>query len=379
VEYVSHGMLLGEMTMSLVQDVPPVSHSIWPYDTAKAPDTSPPRQFDKFRCFVLCPFARAEIVMFMVSQSAKQIRKVLGHQIEVYYAGDFGGPGAIHPDIWVHIKQADIVVADLTGYNPNVVYELGVAAAWRPIDTVIILLDRNDAPRFAFDLQPARQRIYDSRTRGWMDQLGQWLMDDMLQCLIRVPFHDEPAQPISLPLDFRFENDQDTPDLWSPGPGHRRSVEGGLEFGSPFYFPYSWLSAVRIRPTDVRVKAELRFTDRADPCWIGIALRSQGYLANQGHLAWLDAEGNVNRTCYAENAEGKDEHNVGRLSDFDPNASEFISFDISINSGAWTIRVGDVDQVIPLTGLPYVFGPGRILLQTYRCRATLRRVHIGQL
>lgn len=366
--------------MKLMKDIPPLSNSIWPYDTGRACDTSPPRQFNKFRCFVLCPFAHADIVMLLVERAGKRVEKLLNHQIEVYYAGNFGGPGAIHPDIWVHIKQADIVVVDATGYNPNVVYELGVAAAWRPIDTVIIIRDKSDERSIAFDLQPARQRIYDSRRLGWSDQLGQWLAEDMLLCLARVPFRDEPAEPVCLPFKFSFQDGRDTRDLWSPGPGHRRINEGALEFGSPLYFPYSWLSPVGIRPTNVRVKAEMRFTDRVDLCWIGIALRSQGYLANQEHLAWLESTGHAFGTGPAPSAQNrKFEHRLGKVSGFDPSTMEYTCFDVSMDSKAWLIKIGDVHQEIPLTKLPHVFGSGRILIQAYKCRAAVRRIEIEEL
>lgn len=365
--------------MSMIQDIPPLSHSIWPYDTGKAPDTSPPRQFNKFRCFVLCPFSRAEIVLFMVRQAARQLEGLLNHTIEVYHAGDIGGPRAIHPDIWTHIRQADIVVADVTGHNPNVVYELGVAAAWRPIDTVIIIRDESDEQTTAFDLQPARQRIYDSRVRGWMNQLHRWLIDDMLLCLARVPFRDEPTPLVTLPFEFNFENGQDTPALWSPAPGHRRVIDGALEFGSPLFFPYSWLSPVGIRIANVQIQAEMRFTYRVNSGWIGVAVRSQGYLADQEHLAWLGSDGNVSRTGPGVNAQGKDEHRLGWLPGFEPSLEEFIPFDIRMDSNTWSIRIGDVQQDIPLTDLPHVFCFGRILLQAYQCRAAVRKVRIDPL
>jgi len=314
--------------------------------------------------------------MFMVRQAARQLEAFLNHQVEVYYAGDIGGPRAIHPDIWVHIRQADIVVADVTGYNPNVIYELGVAAAWRPIETVIIIRDESDEQRFAFDLQPARQRIYDSRTRGWMDKLNQWLIEDMIQCLAQVPFRDEPASSLSLPFEFGFENGKDTPYLWSPGPGHRRIIAGALEFGSPFYFPYSWLSPIGLRLANVRIYAEMRFTYRADPCWIGIAVRSQGYLANHEHLVWLGSDGIVWRTSPDARAENKDEHQLGQMPSFDPLTGQFLPFDVRMDDRVWSIKVGDIQWDIPLTDLSHVFNSGRILLQAYRCRAAIKKVRI---
>ncbi len=214
--------------MSVIQDIPPLSDSIWPYDSASPLDTSAPRRFDKFRCFVLCPFVRAEMTLFLVREAARKLEGLIPADVEVYYAGDISGPGTIHPDIWAHIKQADIVVADVTGYNPNVLYELGVAAGWRPMKTVIIIRDESDEQPHAFDFHPARQRIYDSRTRGWLQELHRWLVDDLWLCLAQVPFRDEPRDSPSLPFHFSFEGGRETSALWSPGPGHRRIINKAL-------------------------------------------------------------------------------------------------------------------------------------------------------
>ena len=43
--------------------------------------------------------------------------------------GDLASPGAIMDQVWQGIRGADVVVADITGHNPNVMYELGLAAA----------------------------------------------------------------------------------------------------------------------------------------------------------------------------------------------------------------------------------------------------------
>jgi hypothetical protein len=312
----------------------------------------------------------------MVGEAAARVSRFLNHDVETYFAGDIGGPGAILPDIWAHISQADIVIADLTGYNPNVVYEFGAAAAWRPIDTVIIVRDKSDGLPLAFDLQPARHLLYDSTSLRWIDEFRGWLTANMLQCLVRVPFRDEPHLSLSLPYEFSFENGLDTQQLWSPGACHRCILDGTLEFGSPFYFPYSWLHPVGIRPSHVRVQADMKFSLRRDPSWIGIALRSQGYLADQEHLVWLSSDGTVLRTGPGAEAQGKDEHRVSRPSQIDTSDGAFVHFDVSMDCRKWSIKVGSVEQEIPLINLPYVFSSGRILLQACQCRAVVRKIRI---
>lgn len=369
--------------MSIIPDMPPLSLSIWPYDTWKALDSIPTREFRRLRCFVLCPFNRAATILPMIRSAASVVQKAINHDIEVYYAGDIVGSSAVHPDIWTHILQADIIVADITGYNPNVMYELGVAAAWRLHSSVMIVCDKCDGYAFAFDLQPARQIVYESSSVDWMDELVKQLVQNLVTCLAPVPFQHEPDVEIPASFEADLTDGRDTEYLWSPGPGHRRLIDGGLEFGSPHYFPYSWLSPPKLRPANVEVQAEMRFTFRMDPCWIGVALRSQGYLAGNGteFLAWLGQDGVVYRTGPALDAQGKDEHDVGRLPHFDPADDSFIPFRVSIDEQYWRICVQeqDVDFSISVSDLPHVFPHGRIMFQSYRCRAAIRNVKVKAL
>jgi hypothetical protein len=357
-------------------DLPAASLSMWPYNTSTTPDSMPSRDFRRLRCFVLCPFARAGTVMPLVEVVTSAVQEVIGHQVQAYYAGDLVGSSAIHPDIWSHIAQADIIIADVTGYNPNVVFELGVAAAWRPQPTVVILRDRCDGQGQAFDLHPARQILYESSSRDWMDTVRTQLYRNILTCLASVPFCDEPELTPPKAFEAKLSDGQDTEYLWSPGPGHRRLVGDGLEFGSPFYFPYSWLSPPKLRPANVQVEAELRFSFRRDPCWIGIALRSQAYLAANGYLAWLDEKGRVMRTGPDAHPPEKDEEQMGQLPQFDPSDGSFVSFSVSIDHRSWRIAVRDLEFDIALAELPHVFPDGRILLQAFRCRAVVRNVKI---
>ncbi len=371
--------------MSFTPDIPPLSDSIWPYETGKAPDTSPPQSFVKFRCFVLCPFDRADLVLNLVDSATKMIENDIGLKTEVYYAGDFSGSGSIHPDIWVHVKQADIVVADLTGFNPNVVYELGVAAAWRPLRTVVLMRDESDGYGAAFDLIPARQRLYSSRERGWINQLVQWLAQDIWGGLSQAPFREKPPISVDLPMHVDFLEGKDELSLWSPGPGHRLLTPNGLEFGSIYHFPFSWLSPSSLRIKNLHVRAKMRFSTRAtsagttDVPWIGIGLRAQGYLANYQHLVWLAWDGRVMRTGPGKNPDDRDQHQLTQLTDFDPRSLDFWLFDIRMDEEVWSIKVENMDRVdIPLVDLPHVYGAGRLLFRAYQCRALISNILIEE-
>ena len=43
--------------------------------------------------------------------------------------GDLSAPGAIMDQVWQGIRSADVVIADITGDNPNVLFEVGLSAA----------------------------------------------------------------------------------------------------------------------------------------------------------------------------------------------------------------------------------------------------------
>jgi len=76
---------------------------------------------------------------------------------------DFFGAGDIIEQIWRGIQEARVVVSELTGRNPNVFYELGIAHAMcKPI--VLVSSSEDDIP---FDLRHMRVLYYDLRDPYW--------------------------------------------------------------------------------------------------------------------------------------------------------------------------------------------------------------------
>jgi chaperonin GroEL len=70
-------------------------------------------------------------------------------------------------DIWSRIWQARVIVADVTGKNPNVNYELGLCHALG-IPTIIITRNIDDVP---FDYRHRRCITYKVEDAGWDDKL----------------------------------------------------------------------------------------------------------------------------------------------------------------------------------------------------------------
>lgn len=89
---------------------------------------------------------------------------------------DFSGSASVMSEVWSGIAAASVVVADCTGRNPNVFYEIGVAhTVGKPV--VLITQRFEDIP---FDVRHIRFIKYDYTPRGmrqFEDTLTQSLRD----------------------------------------------------------------------------------------------------------------------------------------------------------------------------------------------------------
>jgi len=77
-------------------------------------------------------------------------------------ADDIKGTTMITWDIWERINRARFLVAELTGQNSNVFYELGLAHALSK-DVILIAQSMKFVP---FDLKTIRCIVYDFTPRG---------------------------------------------------------------------------------------------------------------------------------------------------------------------------------------------------------------------
>jgi hypothetical protein len=80
---------------------------------------------------------------------------------------DIFGTGKIIEQIWTGLKRAKVLLAELTGRNPNVLYELGLAhALQKPV--VLISSNEEDVP---FDVRHVRVIYYDVNDPFWGEKL----------------------------------------------------------------------------------------------------------------------------------------------------------------------------------------------------------------
>jgi len=113
---------------------------------------------DERLCFVIMPFARAFTDVYQDG-----IKKAIDDaELLCVRADDIQEPGHILGQIWVALLKARFVIADLTGGNSNVLYELGLAHA---LGHPAILLTQ-DEKYIPFDLRPQRRIDYDPTRLG---------------------------------------------------------------------------------------------------------------------------------------------------------------------------------------------------------------------
>lgn len=70
------------------------------------------------------------------------------------------------------IKQADFVIADITGQNPNVLFELGLAVASKKL-VLLVSQDSKDVP---FDMRHQHVFVYDpAKPELLRDGIRRWV------------------------------------------------------------------------------------------------------------------------------------------------------------------------------------------------------------
>jgi hypothetical protein len=88
-------------------------------------------------------------------------------------------PSPILHDIWSFINESTLIIADITGRNPNVMYELGLAhAIAKPV--IIITNNIDDVP---FDLKALRILIYNTNRPTWSTDLKQSIKNSITEIL----------------------------------------------------------------------------------------------------------------------------------------------------------------------------------------------------
>lgn len=112
-------------------------------------------------CFAIMPFAPEFVVVYAAIRDACESPEVI---LSCARADDFYAAGHVMEDVLRGIITSEYIVADLTGKNPNVFYELGIAHSSKaPSKVILIAQDPDDIP---FDLRQMRSIRYESSDAG---------------------------------------------------------------------------------------------------------------------------------------------------------------------------------------------------------------------
>jgi hypothetical protein len=114
-------------------------------------------QKDSTLCFVLMPFADQFFLNY--EEAIRPALEAAG--LRGVHAGEIFGTREIMEDIWESICTARVVIADVTGRNPNVFYELGIAHTMGK-ECVVLTQASDDVP---FDITSRRYIQYDPTKR----------------------------------------------------------------------------------------------------------------------------------------------------------------------------------------------------------------------
>lgn len=114
----------------------------------------------KAKVFVIMPFADEFF------ESYEMLKSRFYDEFDFSHAGDEDNQQNILADIIPPIYNADIVLADLTGLNPNVMYELGIAHS---LNKKTIMITRDNLSTLPFDLKQYRAKDYSTHFKKFQE------------------------------------------------------------------------------------------------------------------------------------------------------------------------------------------------------------------
>jgi len=123
-------------------------------------------KIDPKLCFIIMPFRDR------YDGIKKAIDAILKQQgFEAVHAKDIQQAGVIHTDIWDHIQRAAVIIAEVSEYNPNVYFELGVAMTVKDKSRLIIIREASSKEQYPFDISIFRCLHYSIDTEKGFREL----------------------------------------------------------------------------------------------------------------------------------------------------------------------------------------------------------------
>jgi hypothetical protein len=350
---------------------------IWPLDVKRKLDTSVRDNIRPFKCLLLMPFKDqfnnvADLLKGIIEAENAKFRMPLP---EIQRLDWITSSNVIHQEIWQEIYEADLVICDITGFNPNVMVELGVSAAWKKIHQVVLIKDHSSKQRSAFDIAPFRYTEYDLEYPG-VDIFRAKVHKLVNDALLAFPDELGIAQAIQFPLHIDFSTNRDDPRIYTPPFAHRRIIGGALEFGSIYSYADSWASIGREPIGNFTLRFSAKFSHPSPEApKIGLAVRSHHYFANYGHHISLAGDGSIWITKPNEQPPNfYDDEKVREQTDIELEA--FCEFSVEWNEKEFRFSIDDFEHNIEVSKMEKQFDAGLIRFHSARSWMAISEIHL---
>lgn len=172
---------------------------------------------EKTKVFVVMPFSDDFFESYEMLKTHFEDNFVFSN------AGDEDNQQNILADIIPPIYNADIVIADLTGLNPNVMYELGIAHSF---NKKTIVITRDEIGKLPFDLKQYRAKDYSTHFKKF-NELIQYLEKNLNGALDGSIIYSNPVS------DFLEKNKLDPQALFS-----KKSININIEEGEKGFIDF---------------------------------------------------------------------------------------------------------------------------------------------
>ncbi len=136
-------------------------------------------------CFVIMPIGKhddksPEYWKSIYEDIIKPAVEYADSSIKCFRADDEAKSGQITPDIIGHLKQSFICIADVTGKNPNVYYELGLRDSWHN-RTITITQNFGDIVFDRSDIRALSYKVDDSKAQSEFNRKMKEAILDILK------------------------------------------------------------------------------------------------------------------------------------------------------------------------------------------------------
>ena len=356
---------------------------VWPHDAKLRISRSASSGIRPFKCLLLMPFESrfneiAKIIENTVIEGFKGIPDNMGMLPPSVNRLDWvTTSGVIQQQIWQEILESDIIFCDITGYNPNVIFECGVCAAWKDIKHVIFIKDKFFKQQSAFDLAPIRYADYEMTSDG-LTNFSRKIVKLISDVIIAYPDGQGEAELVTLPLNISFKSNIDDLRIYTPPFAHRRVIDGGMEFGSLYAFPHSWATVGKKPILNFSLEFSAKFASSIDDnSYIGVGLRSQHYYANLGHILYMTRSGRIILTQPNETPPNFYTDIILReKTDIDVN--DYHEFLVIFDTNILSIKIGFFEKCFRVSEMPKVFGPGLIRFQAYTSWMKINYLYVAE-